>query len=201
MITPRQCRAARGLLGYTQADLAKKAGMSKTGLNNFESGKSSMKSTTQKALKKALEDSGIDFTKGEGVRLRTNETILLQGNGSAEALYEHILENAQDSLSVYHNNVEEIESVLSRLESVLPRIILSTHEQKSFGSRSNIRFLEKTSANIGNPKFIYGNFVAMVMAEGQTIVIVVSEDTAEAELSQFDIVWHSLDDNNAKNVA
>ena len=40
MITIGQCRAARGLLDWTQQDLAEACGLSKTAINNFEKGHS-----------------------------------------------------------------------------------------------------------------------------------------------------------------
>ena len=37
--TPAQCRAARGLIGWNQGDLARAAGVSRQTINDFESGK------------------------------------------------------------------------------------------------------------------------------------------------------------------
>jgi DNA-binding XRE family transcriptional regulator len=38
-LTPAQCRAARGLIGWNQGDLAREAGVSRQTINDFESGK------------------------------------------------------------------------------------------------------------------------------------------------------------------
>jgi DNA-binding XRE family transcriptional regulator len=38
-ITPAQCRAARGLMNWNQGDLARKAGVSRQTINDYESGK------------------------------------------------------------------------------------------------------------------------------------------------------------------
>ena len=61
------------MLGLTQAELAKHAGISTTGLNNIESGSSDPKAST---LRAALEAAGVEFIAenggGPGVRLRKN---------------------------------------------------------------------------------------------------------------------------------
>jgi len=74
MITPKQIRGARAMLGLTQADLAARAGMSATGLNNIEKGSADPKASTLRAIQAALETEGIEFIPenggGPGVRLR-----------------------------------------------------------------------------------------------------------------------------------
>ena len=74
MITPAQIRAARGLTGLKQADLAKAAGLSLGTLNNIERGVADPKVSTMGAIKRALEDAGIEFIAenggGAGVRFK-----------------------------------------------------------------------------------------------------------------------------------
>ena len=74
MITPNQIRGARAMLGMTQADLAKAAGLSNTGLNNIERGTADPKVSTLQAIQSALEAAGVEFIPenggGAGVRLR-----------------------------------------------------------------------------------------------------------------------------------
>ena len=74
MLTPEQIRGARAMLGLTQAELAERAGISKTGLNNIESGSSDPKSSTLTAIQRVLEEAGAQFISedggGAGVRLR-----------------------------------------------------------------------------------------------------------------------------------
>ncbi len=56
MITPSQIRGARAMLNLTQAELAAKAGISTTGLNNIERGASDPKASTLAAIQRALEE-------------------------------------------------------------------------------------------------------------------------------------------------
>lgn len=71
MITARQTRAARALLGWTQETLAEKALVSLTALKRLES-ESGLKvyETTRDQVRRALEANGIVFLnsdQGEGV--------------------------------------------------------------------------------------------------------------------------------------
>ncbi len=60
------------MLGITQADLAVRAGISTTGLNNIETNSADSKASTLKAIRAALEKAGIEFPNGDqpGVRLK-----------------------------------------------------------------------------------------------------------------------------------
>jgi len=73
MISPRQIRAARALLGWSQQDLADKAIVAVNVVNRVEGGKVDPRLSTLMALQKALNKAGVEFTpaddKGEGVRL------------------------------------------------------------------------------------------------------------------------------------
>jgi transcriptional regulator with XRE-family HTH domain len=65
-ITPDQCRGARGLLDMTQSDLASKSGVSLGTVINFESGERQPIRAVMEAIRKALEDAGVEFTPENG---------------------------------------------------------------------------------------------------------------------------------------
>ncbi|WP_404379938.1 transcriptional regulator [Caenispirillum salinarum] len=77
-ITAAQSRAARALLGWTQADLAGKAAVNKRTVMDFESGSRDPHSGTKALLLGAFEAAGVVFlpsgdysgTGGPGVRLK-----------------------------------------------------------------------------------------------------------------------------------
>lgn len=72
MITPRQIRAARALLGWTQETLADTALVALTALKRLESDHLDVRDTTRDAVRKALEEHGVIFlssARGFGVML------------------------------------------------------------------------------------------------------------------------------------
>ncbi|HLO76593.1 MAG TPA: helix-turn-helix domain-containing protein [Magnetospirillum sp.] len=76
MISARQIRAARALLGWSQQELADKAIISVNAIRRLEGAQVDARMSTVAAVKAALEAAGIEFqfadaTRGEGVRLRS----------------------------------------------------------------------------------------------------------------------------------
>ncbi|CAO3425589.1 helix-turn-helix domain-containing protein [Azospirillum doebereinerae] len=61
MITSRQIRAARALLGWTQETLADRAMVALTALKRLESDRLEVRDTTRDAVRKALETHGVIF--------------------------------------------------------------------------------------------------------------------------------------------
>ena len=74
MITPEQCRAARALLGWSQQELADKAGVGIVTIHQLEAGTSQPRRATRDVLLRALEAAGVEFIDenggGPGVRLK-----------------------------------------------------------------------------------------------------------------------------------
>ena len=74
MVTPAQCRAARGLLDWTQQDLAERAGVGIVTVRQLEADSNEPRRATLEVVKQALERAGVDFIDenggGPGVRLR-----------------------------------------------------------------------------------------------------------------------------------
>jgi transcriptional regulator with XRE-family HTH domain len=65
LITAGQIKAARALLGWRQADLAARSGVSEVSIKNIEREAYEARGSTLGALKRALEDAGVIFL-GEG---------------------------------------------------------------------------------------------------------------------------------------
>ncbi len=74
MVTAGQCRAARGLLGWKQQELARHAGVGIVTVHQLEAGVSQPRRATLEVIRRAFEAAGIEFIDenggGPGVRLR-----------------------------------------------------------------------------------------------------------------------------------
>ena len=76
MITVRQVKAARALLGWSQADLAEMSGVSEPTIARLESAEGDLggREGTAEKIRKAIENAGIEFIDenggGPGLRLR-----------------------------------------------------------------------------------------------------------------------------------
>ena len=69
MLTAAQSRGARGLLNWSQVQLAEAAGVSIGTVRNFEAGRATPIAATIAAIHRALENAGVEFLDEDGVRL------------------------------------------------------------------------------------------------------------------------------------
>jgi transcriptional regulator with XRE-family HTH domain len=78
MITIRQMKAARALLGWSQGDLAQASGVSHPTVKRLEADQGELggRMETGQKLRKALEAAGVEFTNGDepGVKLKASRT-------------------------------------------------------------------------------------------------------------------------------
>ena len=79
ILLPAQCRGARGLLGWSQGDLADRAGVSRSTVKDFETERHALHHSTERLLIDALEVGGVALIApgsdlgaetGAGVRLK-----------------------------------------------------------------------------------------------------------------------------------
>jgi transcriptional regulator with XRE-family HTH domain len=77
MITPEQSRGARGLLGWSQQELANEAGVGIVTVHQLETGTSQPRRATLDVIRRAFERAGVEFIDenggGPGVRLRKRQ--------------------------------------------------------------------------------------------------------------------------------
>jgi transcriptional regulator with XRE-family HTH domain len=70
-MSPAQARGARGLLGWTQAELVRRSSVTQKTITDFERGLTKLQRRTLGALIETFEAAGIEFIK-RGVRMRAS---------------------------------------------------------------------------------------------------------------------------------
>ena len=129
MITPEQCRAARGLLGWTQEELRQHAKMSRKTIQEFEIGLRRPQARTLDDLQRAFETAGIEFiepvegVKGRGVVLKWGVEVPSYvsaggdvgdgGEGALKALDAGLVEYWQERPELWRTMSETGQQVLS----------------------------------------------------------------------------------------
>lgn len=66
-LLPELCRAARGLLDWTQGELAERAGVSRSTVRELEASLHHVHRATAAQIRAALEQAGVAFVEVEGV--------------------------------------------------------------------------------------------------------------------------------------
>lgn len=81
ILTPPLCRAARGLLGWAQADLAQHTSLSVTAVKAFEGGAKTTRPATRAKLQRTFEENGVEFPATGGLRLADETASILRCAG------------------------------------------------------------------------------------------------------------------------
>jgi transcriptional regulator with XRE-family HTH domain len=96
MVTIEQIRAARALLGWSQGDLADRAGLSQTGIARIETGGHRPTVATLEKIVAAFERADIEFLGTTGLRRRTGEVRRLEGREGLRSFMDDVYETARD---------------------------------------------------------------------------------------------------------
>jgi len=203
MMTISQCRAARGLLGWTQQDLADASGLSKTAINNFEKGHSDIKAESLRAIRMAFESADIEFIKDEGLRKKQEKTEILSGESAFSILLEDIFETMKDKsgeIQIINRNetttgqTSEVKLLehheRMKLHGIKERIICSKgHGNTNAAQNGERRHLPEEAIGTAMTTFLYGNKVAFELWDQSTIVIIENAGAHQAELARFEKLW------------
>jgi transcriptional regulator with XRE-family HTH domain len=203
MISLEQMRAARGLMNWSQADLAKFAGISTTAMNNIDRGLSKPRLSTLEDIRKVFESHGIEFIEGNGVRFRKDvfriETF--EGPEGFQKYLRDLLETqiAKGTESVHHSFDEP--QFLKKNRRVLfefyreftkhklkERVLICEGVTERYGppGASEYRWCSKALFNqIGHS--VYGDKYCIFLKN--RIVVIENADIADAYRRQFDQNW------------
>lgn len=100
MITGRQIRAARALIGWEAEELAQKAGVSRNTISKVENGHTPRDGSLEKITRAFETDADLEFTENEGVRFRPSDIEVYEGAARFEEftdfLYEYLKRKGGD---------------------------------------------------------------------------------------------------------
>lgn len=93
-ITTAQIRGARGILNWSQSDLAERTGISSTSIGSIENGQSTPRASTLQTIRRTFERNGIEFLGLDGVRAQSNFVQTLSGAEGFEEFLDDVYETA-----------------------------------------------------------------------------------------------------------
>ncbi len=208
-LAPEQIKAARALLGWSQADLAKKSGYSLPAINNIERGIASARTDTILDIQQTFEMNGVQFIDGPGVRVE-NVFFRIKVLEGASALLQllrnivHVMDKEGGELllcGVDENKLLQIgkSEVVAFQQKITtnPNIHVKTlcYPKQDAG----ITFVggEKRVANTKGmpliPSIIYKDRLSYLFFETPfRITIITHEQTAKTAEAQFDFIWNNL---------
>ena len=94
-ITTAQIRGARGILNWSQQDLAQRTGISATSIGSIENGQTTPRSSTMETIQTTFERNGIEFLGLDGVRLQSDHIRTYTGTTGFREFMDHLYETAK----------------------------------------------------------------------------------------------------------
>lgn len=207
MISIGQIRAARGLLGWSQSELANRSGLSQRAITTLETSKHRPNSGTLDAIEKVLLENGIELI-SDGVRLKNPTSFVLEGGDMTDKIFQftldtlrgdrrikEVLASGLNQALLSEKARKQAQTYLSNIDilGVTERILVSEDFDTdfSFGSLSRYRALKRDYFSANSPTFIFGNYYAMMLPDVQKIVVVHNENMAHFQRKIFENLWQN----------
>lgn len=203
-ITTAQIRAARGLLNWTQSELADRTNVSSATIGAIEKGSAHPREETLHNIRLVLEKAGIDFLDDQGVRLRPLDIQTFTGQKGFFDFYDDIYETLKFSPGeVLVSNVDERDFVkwlgnfkqthierMENLQGVTYRILINDGDEFTpASSYAKYRWMpHDLFASV--PFYIYSNKTAILLFGPEPRIICMNyPEISEAYRVQFEDIW------------
>ncbi|NCC20907.1 MAG: XRE family transcriptional regulator [Alphaproteobacteria bacterium] len=208
-ITTAQIRGARGILNWSQSDLAQRTGISATSIGSIEKGQSQPRESTVQAIQHAFESGGIEFLGREGVRIKTGEIQTFRGKVGFWEFYEDIYRTClNEPLPVLVSNVDEREFMkwlseenvaihvdrMKKIEGLRYKIAIKEGDTYYLASSKYAEYRWMPREYFSSvPFYAYGKKLAILLFNAEPTVILLNYPAvAEAYRSQFDAIWDTF---------
>jgi transcriptional regulator with XRE-family HTH domain len=205
-ITTAQIRGARGILNWSQSDLAERTGISATSIGSIENNQSTPRESTLKAIRQAFEKSGLEFIGKDGVRTKSPEITILRGADGFQKfsfnVYDTILsdDDQREVLQAYvddrkyadllgdqaYPHVKRMEEMKEKRFKILQKENDSYFPAKNY---AEYRWIPEDQF-IAVPFVVYGDNLAVILFEPEPTIIINNYPlVAEAYRMQFYSLW------------
>lgn len=204
MITIEQIKAARSLLNWNQQRLADAISISKTALANIERGAASPRVENLASIQKALEDGGVEFIDGPGVRLKGDvlHVQVLKGENSIVRLWKDIYATLKEGEERLISGVDEskyLHLLGKKVDDMLEKITQKGIKSKILGFEDDTNFIDPTAKYRWMDKsrekdityYVYANKYAMLLWEPTPrVVLIENHAVADNYRDQFYRIWN-----------
>lgn len=204
-VSTAQIRAARGLLNWTQSELADRTGVSSATIGAIEKGNAHPREETIHAIQLVFEKAGVEFLTNQGTALRSLDIQTFVGQKGFIDFYDDVYETLKTTPGeVLVSNVDEREFVkwlgdfkdthierMNALTNVTYRILINDGDEFTpASSYAKYRWMPNDLfASV--PFYIYGQKTAILLfgTEPRIISMAYSE-IADAYRVQFEDIWN-----------
>lgn len=204
MLSAKQIRAARGLLNWTQQNLAHKASVSREGIKNIGNEISRPRQDTLNAIQTAFETHGVEFLPGDGLRIADATVHVLHGDEGIKYLWDDIYESVLahgDKEVLIANNTEPVKmgkEIADHLQMHLKRLNAARISERILSCEGDTTFLAPIPSYrwvpkrnfCDSPTFVYAEKVGMLIWGPPAKVTIINDSQyAESIRNLFKFSW------------
>ena len=205
-LTASQIRAARGVLNWSQEELAEASTLSIATIRKLELGNISPRGNTNQLICQAFENAGLEFIEPNGVRQRPEEIFVYQGEDGVKEffddVYETSLKTGLDVVQVWSSSQSFYDLVgdyrafhAERMMAARDRFAVKAIVTETFDPPPSPycegRFLSRHFVD-SVPFYVYGDkyaIIPVVSGDNKKIIVIHSREAAKAFRLQFDSMW------------
>ena len=202
-INAEQIRAARALLDWSTADLARQADLTVNGINKIERGHVQPHRESLERIQGIFEGAGIEFLPNSGLRKKDRIIQTYEGEGANQQLLDDVYNTLKDiGGEVLITNVNEAHAIqslsadylslhLERLKTakISERMLIQLGDSKIVAALDHYRAIPPQYF-VSTPMFIYGSKLALLSWQpSPRTVIIHDERFAESARKLFNFVW------------
>lgn len=206
-ITTAQIRGARGILNWSQGDLAERTGISATSIGSIENNQTTPRANTLLNIQRAFEDAGIEFIGTDGVRLKTGNVRIFTGREGYMDFFNEVynvlsregggdicVSNVDErKFAKWHGELgEEHLTRMKSLDNITTRILIQDGDTYfPAEGYAEYRWLSKDLFS-SVPFYAFGKKLAIMLFDIEpTIILLNYPAVAQAYRKQFEAMWNA----------
>lgn len=204
IITGRQIRGARGLLGWTIEELVAKSGVNRITIRQIEADEVQPQEKTLSRIFAMFDRHGIEFLPEEGVKIRKQESRTYSGKAGYRQFLDHVYETLQDGGRIRQFNFGDLRYLpyeegfvaehlkrMSLIDGLDAKVLEVGGETEIPVGYCEYRYLDKKFMDMA-PWYLYGDYLTLSLFETgskREFITVHSKLLAERYIKEFDIFW------------
>lgn len=203
MITERQIRAARGLLGWDAADLAEKTGLTRATLSNIENSLVQARAGSIEKIMRVFSENGVEFLGDYGVELKNDRIVTLKGENIFFRVLDDVIATLRDTkdAEALFACVDDGLSPPAVIENyrrlrktgIAMRSLVREGNENLMGKLEEYRYLPEAFFH-NSTTVIYGDKFATMILDPETkvdvgAIILRNTHVAAAQRNLFNLIW------------
>lgn len=211
MITGKQVKAARSLIGWDAQELSDKAGIARETVFKIERGTTNPKPETIAKIVKVFDDHRIEFLDDLGVRYRPEGVDVLNGPKGLETFFDQVYEflknhgglvcvsGVDEEQFAEHHGTDHADGHIKRMKKLVEkrddiefRVLLREGDTNFMANSYCTYRWQDSDSFVPTPFYVYGDSLVLITFESDPapkIMIIKSEAFSAAYKKQFNVAW------------